>query len=153
MKKISFALFLVFIFDFTALNAGAVESVTAEIKASPASHPIVGSWSWSLPGKSCVETTTYLLNGTRLGKSGEELIEGNYQITPLQSMLGFYSMTETLTKSNAKPDCWEDKHPVSAGSETRFIQISPKSDQLIVCSTESLKTCFGPLKRVVQKAN
>ena len=153
MKKISFALFLVFILDFTTLNANAAESVTPEIKASPASHPIVGSWSWSLPGKSCVETTTYLLNGTRLGKSGEELTEGNYQITPLQSMLGFYSVTETPTKSNAKPDCWGDKHPVSAGSETRFIQISPKSDQLIVCSTESLKTCFGPLKRVVQKAN
>ena len=114
----------------------------------PALHPLNGSWSWTLPGKPCTERLDYRANGMRQGGSGEETTQSRYEVAAIPSLLGFYRLTETVTKSNAKADCSGDVHEVSGEPVTRFIQFSPKKDQLIVCREESLKACFGPLKRL-----
>lgn len=127
----------------------AVQAATPEPSAAlPAEHPIVGSWSWTLPGTPCGETWLYRANGTRLGNSGEEVLQGNYEIAPIPSLLGFYRLVETVTQTNGKRDCPGDLHEASGERVTRFIQFSPKLDQLIICIAESLQACFGPLKRV-----
>lgn len=131
---------------FAAANA-ADPSSTASTAAVPAPHPIVGSWTWTLPGKTCVETWQYRADGTRLGSSGEEVTQADYEITAKPSLLGFYRLAETVSKGNGKRDCSGDLHEASNESSTRFIQFSPKLDQLIVCKAESLQACFGPLKR------
>ena len=118
------------------------------IPATPAQHPIVGSWTWALPGKPCAETYKYRVNGTRTGTSGEEATLSDYEISPVPSLLGFYRLVETVTDANGKRDCSGDLHEESDERITRFIQLSPKGDQLIVCKTESLQACFGPLQRV-----
>jgi hypothetical protein len=122
-------------------------STTPVAPAVPAQHPIVGSWTWTLPGKACAETYKYRANGTRTGSSGEEFTLSNYEITPIPSLLGFYRLVETVTNGNGKPDCSGDRHEASDQRVTRFIQFSPKLDQFIVCKAESLQACFGPLKR------
>jgi hypothetical protein len=122
-------------------------STTPVAPAVPAQRPIVGSWTWTLPGKSCAETYKYRANGTRTGSSGEESTLSNYEITPIPSLLGFYRLVETVTNGNGKPDCSGDRHEASDQRVTRFIQFSPKLDQFIVCKAESLQACFGPLKR------
>lgn len=116
--------------------------------ATPSQHPITGSWTWTLPGKSCAETYNYRANGTRTGTSGEETTLSDYEISPVPSLLGFYRLIETVTNGNGRPDCSGDLHEASDERVTRFIQFSPKLDQLIVCKAESLQACFGPLKRV-----
>lgn len=126
----------------------AAARASGPVPAPPAQHPIVGSWNWALPGKSCEETYKYRPNGTRTGISGGETTLSNYEISPLPSLLGFYRLVETVTNGNGKPDCSGDLHEVSDERITRFIQLSPKKDQLIVCKEESLKACFGPLKRL-----
>lgn len=112
----------------------------------------MGTWSWTLPGKSCAETWQYRANGTRQGTSGEEVTQGSYEIPRVPGLLGFYRLTETVTTSNGKRDCSGDLHqnPEDGATEsvTRFIQFSPQRDQFIVCKAESLQACFGPLKRV-----
>ncbi len=113
----------------------------------PAQHPIIGSWTWTLPGKSCAETWHYRANATRQGASGEEITQSRYEIASVPSLLGFYRITETVTEANGKRDCSGDLHETSDAPITRFIQLSPKRDQLIACKEESLKACFGPLKR------
>ncbi|HEX5286791.1 MAG TPA: hypothetical protein VFW43_07750 [Polaromonas sp.] len=118
------------------------------VPATAAQHPIVGSWTWALPGKPCAETYKYRANGTRTGTSGEEATLSDYEISPVPSLLGFYRLVETVTDTNGKRDCSGDLHEESAERVTRFIQFSPKGDQLIVCKTESLQACFGPLQRV-----
>ena len=115
---------------------------------APAQHPLVGTWSWTLPGKQCAETWQYRADGTRLGTSGEEVTQGDYEIPSKPSLLGFYQVVETVTNANGKRDCSGDLHEASSEPVTRFIQFSPKLDQLIVCKAESLQACFGPLKRV-----
>ena len=115
-------------------------------------HPIEGRWSWSLPGKSCSETWQFQADGSFSSKSGEEVLQGRYEISKIPSLLGFYLLTETITQSNGKPDCAGDRHAAaSEGNDkesTLYLQLSPKRDQLIACQQESLKACFGPLKRL-----
>ena len=134
----------------TALLVVAIKAIAADPAVAPPSgtHPILAKWTWTLPGKACTETLQYRTGGKRLGSSGEEVTESEFQITPLPGLLGFYRLVETVTQSNGKPDCAGDLHEASGNSVTRFIQLSPKLDQMIVCREESLKACFGPLKRV-----
>lgn len=116
--------------------------------ATPSVHPLVGTWSWTLPGKQCTETWQYRTDGRRLTTSGEEVTQGDYQIPAKPTTTGFYPLTETVTGSNGKRDCSGDLHADGDESVIRFIQFSPKQDQFIVCKAASLEACFGPLKRV-----
>jgi hypothetical protein len=108
----------------------------------------VGSWTWQLQGKACTETYEYRANASRSGSSGEEVVQGSYEVTPLPSLLGFYRLVESVTTANAKRDCSGDLHEASDPPVTRYIQFNPKRDQFIICKAESLQACFGPLKRV-----
>jgi hypothetical protein len=134
------------------LALSAAQSMAADPASAPAAvaHPITGKWTWTLPGKACLETVHYRADGKRLGTSGEEMTEGDFQITPKPSLFGFYRVTETLTVANGKRDCAGDLHVAGDESTIRFIQFSPKNDQLIVCKTESLQACYGPLRRAPQ---
>jgi hypothetical protein len=131
-----------------AQAAGPQPATPNAANSAQAPHPIVGSWTWKLQGKACSETYEYRASGSRAGSSGEEVIQGSYEIAPMPSLLGFYRLVETVTTANAKRDCSGDLHGASDPPVTRFIQFNPKRDQFIVCKTESLQACFGPLKRV-----
>ena len=120
----------------------------AKPAGAAAAHPLVGTWSWTLPGKPGNETWQYRADGRRLGTSGEEVTQGDYQVSAKPTTTGFYPLTETVTGSNGKRDCSGDLHADGDESVIRFIQFSPKQDQFIVCKAASLEACFGPLKRV-----
>ncbi len=131
-----------------ALAQPAGRAPSAEPAAVPAQHPLIGTWTWTLPGKQCNETWRYRADGRRLGTSGEEVTQGDYQVPAQPTSAGFYALTETVTNSNGKRDCSGDLHADGDESVLRFIQFSPKQDQFIVCKAASLEACFGPLKRV-----
>lgn len=132
------------VFMGTLAVAQAAEPVTAV----PAPHPLTGNWSWTLPGKHCTERLDYRTDGVRQGSSGEETTQSRYAVSPLPSLQGFYRLAETVTQSNGKADCAGDVHEADGEPVVRFIEFSPKKDQLIVCREASLKACFGPLKRL-----
>jgi hypothetical protein len=134
--------------SFAAAQAAGPLPSANNAQGAQAPHPIVGSWTWKLQGKACTETYQYRANGSRAGSSGEEVVQGSYDIAPLPSLLGFYRLVETVTTANAKRDCSGDLHEASDLPVTRFIQFNPKRDQVIICKAESLQACFGPLKRV-----
>ena len=127
------------------INATAADPTVTQARAA---HPLTGKWTWTLPGKACTETVHFRADGKRVGTSGEEVIESEFQVTPMPSLLGFYRLNETLTLANGKRDCAGDLHVAGDESTTRFMQFSPKKDQLIVCKTESLQACYGPLRRL-----
>lgn len=135
---------------FMAVILGSFFSAHAAKPLTPAvaSHPLIASWSWTLPGKSCTEQLHYRANGTRLSSSGEETTKSRYEVTRIPSLLGFYRLSETVTDSNGKRDCSGDLHEAPGEPLTRYIQFSPKKDQFIVCREESLEACFGPFKRL-----
>lgn len=143
-----------FFIGFTLLCSLAAVQAASPSSAAPAvapAHPLTGRWTWTLPdktGKACTETLHYRANGTRTGSSGEETLQTRYEVSALPSLLDFYRLEETVTQGNGKPDCAGDLHEAPGEPASRFIQFSPKKDQLIVCREESLKACFGPLKRM-----
>jgi hypothetical protein len=136
----------------TALCVGSAQSIAAGPASAPAVgiHPITGKWIWKLHSNACTETLEFRGDGSRVGASGDEITEGQYQITPKPSLLGFYRLTETLTVANGKRDCSGDLHAEGEESVTRYVQFSPKHDLLIVCKSESLQACYGPLRRVAE---
>ena len=129
-------------------SSGAASKAASGAKSGAATQPLVGRWAWSLQGKSCNESLTYRTDGTRSASSGQEQTQSRYEMSVMPSLLGFYRLTETVTQSNDKPDCAGDVHPAGGEPVTRFVQFSPKHDQFIVCKQESLKACYGPLKRI-----
>ena len=134
-------------FSFATVQAAGPLPAASAAPATPAQHPITGNWIWTLPGKKCTETLSYRAEGTSTGSSGAEATQSRYRIAAIPSLLGFYRVAETATQANGKRDCSGDLHEVSGEPVIRFIQFSPKQDQLIVCKAESLQACFGPLKR------
>ncbi|MDB5869371.1 MAG: hypothetical protein JWP96_1703 [Polaromonas sp.] len=130
------------------LSAAQAAEPQAAAPAAVAQHPLTASWSWVLPGKQCTESLQYRANGGSTSSSGEETTHSRYQVSPLPSLQGFYRIAQTVIESNGKPDCAGDVHAVTGEPVVRFIQFSPKQDRLIVCKAESLKECFGPLRRI-----
>jgi len=133
-----------------ALCVGSAPPIAAEPASAPTAgvHPIAGKWIWKLLGNVCTETLEFRVDGSRFGSSGDEVTEGQYQITPQPSLLGFYRLTETLTAANGKRDCAGDLRAVGEESVPRYLQFSPRHDLLIVCKSESLQACYGPLRRL-----
>jgi hypothetical protein len=118
--------------------------------ATAATHPLTGSWSWTVAGRQCAETWRYRADGTSAADSGDAAVQSRYEIAQIPSLLGFYRIAETVTEANGKRDCSGDLQEVSGEPVIRFLQFSPKRNQLVVCKEESLKACFGPLKRLQQ---
>lgn len=134
----------------TALYVGAGQSIAADPASPPTAgvHPITGKWIWKLHSNACTETLQFRGDGSRAGSSGDEVTEAQYQITAKPSLLGFYRLTDTVTVANGQRDCSGDLHAVGEDSTTRYVQFSPKHDLLIVCKTESLQACYGPMRRM-----
>jgi len=113
----------------------------------PPNHPILGTWQLDVPGTECSEIYHYFPNGTTLVTSGEEVAQSEYEIAPTPSLKGFYKITDKLVKDNGKKDCVGQITPVGDTS-VRYIFFHPSGDMYLLCEDESLKSCFGPVKRV-----
>lgn len=121
---------------------------TAQQPTAGAPHPVVSTWSWQLFGGKCTETLQYRANGSMLSTSGEAVTEWTYTISAQASDKGFYKLAETSVRQNGKKDCSGDEIGQEGESHTRYLQFSPARDRFIVCQSESLAACFGPLVRV-----
>lgn len=127
---------------------GAMASASlAESAAIPTGHPLVATWSWTLFDGRCMETLQYRPDGTVLETSGESASEWAYETTPNASEKGFYEVIAQAGKTNGKKDCYGNITEINDAPDTRYIQFSPARDQMIVCRSESLEACFGPLKK------
>lgn len=125
----------------------------AHIDVPPApTHPILGSWKFVVPGETCVEVYTFQSNGTRLYTSAEELGESSYKVSTEPSTSGFYTLTDTITRNNGKPDCSGGTTPVG-DKATRFIRFLRSREEFILCLEESVKACIGPFSRFRQDAS
>ena len=115
---------------------------------SLAAHPVVGTWSWPGFSGKCVETFQYRPNGTLLSTSGDAVVEWTFETTVHASEKGFYKVTEASLRQNGKRDCSGDLVDEDGDLRIRYIQLSPMRDRMIVCQSESLSACFGPLGRI-----
>ena len=125
-------------------------SFTPPASASDAAptHPIVGTWNWQLFGGKCLETLQYRADGVMLSTSGDAVTEWRYTLGAALGAKGFYKVIETSVRQNGKKDCSGDVVDEAGTEAEKIIQLSPAKDRLLICKTESLTACYGPLQRV-----
>jgi hypothetical protein len=121
---------------------------TATIAAAPIDphHPLVGTWTVSIPGGRCIETYVIRADGTTLVTSADEVAESEFEVAPKPSKQGFYKWADRIVKDNGKKDCGGAITPVGR-TITHHIRFSPDEDKFIICQEESLDACFGPFIR------
>ena len=114
----------------------------------PEQHPILGSWKFILPGSTCFEIYTFRANGTRSYSSNDEAGESAFKISNQPSSVGYYAITDTITKSNGKRDCTGSTSPIG-DKATLYVRFHPShGNEFIMCREESFKACLGPFKRL-----
>ena len=132
---------------FASVTPLAHAADTSPTSAKPP-HPIVGTWNWQLFGGKCTETLQYRADGVMLSTSGDAVTEWRYTLSAAPGATGFYKLVETSTRQNGKKDCSGDVVDEAGTEAERFIQLSPTKDRFVMCKTESLAACYGPLQRV-----
>jgi len=130
---------VVFLLSVASLSTGNAQTAVP--------HPVVGTWSWTLFNGQCSETLQYRADGVLLSTSGDAVTAWRYRGDVMPNAQGFYKLLETPSRYNSKKDCYGDSVDEEVFEATRFIQLNPAKDRLIVCKTASLAECYGPLKR------
>lgn len=134
----------------TLLICSAATIATASVGASP-THRLYGKWSWTYSKNNCTEIYDYRSDNTALVTSGEEVAESRFTIAEKPDSIGFYRMTDVVTKSNGRAGCDGEPGGTPIGHEvTIYILFHPKRDEMLICQQPSLDACFGPLRRVSQ---
>jgi hypothetical protein len=110
-------------------------------------HQIIGTWKFDIPGIGCAETYRFFANGTTLVTSGEEIAESVYEISSQPSLLGFYKIVDTITKDNGGRDCMGEA-TAPGHRATNYIQFNATGNSMIMCQSENMDNCFGPIKKI-----
>ena len=127
--------------------AGAAGWLCVAASAAPlrADHPLLGTWKWTIPTARCTERMTMRQDGTSSVTSGEEVSESAIRISDRPDADGFYEWTDTITRTNGKPDCADGITPVGDVATT-YPRLNAAGDQLMLCLAKK-GPCFGPYVR------
>jgi hypothetical protein len=110
-------------------------------------HPILGTWTFSVPNANCAETYEFRPDGTLLASSGEAQSERTYRITDAPDAQGFYRLVDKVIRENGRLDCFGE--PTEPGfSATIFIRFDASGERFVACESESPDVCIGPLRRI-----
>ena len=132
---------------FAAAPALSQSPAKVQAQSLAPTHPLLGTWRFAVPGGVCTETYTFRADGTRRFLSAEEVGESTFLLADTPSDRGFYRYTDTVTKTNGKPDCSGNIAPMGIRSNL-FILFHPRHrEEFIVCRDETLAQCFGPVKK------
>lgn len=125
----------------------ALAVATGAIAAPPATnHPLVGLWSFAVPGQRCAETSFYGPDGRVRVTSGAELTESEYAISAEPQADGFYEYRDKVVKSNGLEDCSGQPTPVGATSHW-YVRFAPDQRSFVMCRAANFDACFGPIRR------
>jgi hypothetical protein len=134
--------------------AGIIAALSAAVAhaAPPAkNHPLLGTWTYTMPDGKCSETYLFRPDGTLLITSGEQVAESKFEVSPAPTNKGFYKLHNTITKDNGKKDC--SGETMSVGQQaTVYLHLEQADDMMGVCEAESLSGCFGPLLRKIDQS-
>jgi hypothetical protein len=117
-------------------------------EASDPKSKIIGTWQWTLPGTQCTETYDYRPDGTLKVVSGEEKSDNTYTVTAADGSAGFVKVDATIVKDYGGEDCTESTENNTGGSHVVYVLFDPSGNQQVMCQSQALNTCVGPLERV-----
>lgn len=129
-----------------ALALAATVATFAHAAGPAKNHPILGTWTYTMPDGKCTETYRFRTDGILLITSGQEVSEVKYEVSAKRSEKGFYKLENTIVKDNGKKDCSGQTMEVGR-KMTSYVHLETPDDPMAVCTDESLGACFGPLLR------
>jgi len=132
----------------TALSLLLATCLATSHAQAVSANPVVGTWSWTLFNGKCTETLQYRVDSVLLSTSGDAVTEWRYTASAAPDAQGFYQVSEISRRYNAKKDCSGDVVDEIGLNATKFVQLNPARDRLIICKTPSLQACYGPLQRL-----
>jgi hypothetical protein len=110
-------------------------------------HPILGTWTFTIPDGHCSETYEFRADGSLLTSSGEARSERVYEITAWPKPNGFYRLVDKVIRENGKLGYVGDPTEPSV-SAIILIRFSPSGNNFVACETEPPDNCVGPLQRI-----
>jgi hypothetical protein len=102
-------------------------------------NPVLGSWAWNPTRGTCPETHTYTAEGTATSRSGDEVLEKRYTVTPAGG--GMYRVESEVLASNGGRDCLGSTTAVGATSAIYVLPIN--GGGYYTCASEDGMSCFG----------
>lgn len=127
--------------------AAALAAACAGAAPVRADHPIVGTWRFVLPDRSCHEVYRIRADGTALITSAAEVAETEFDIADQPDAEGFYKSSDKIVKDNGKMDCSGQVTEVGR-SVASFIVFHPSGNMFLMCMERSMQSCMGPFVRV-----
>jgi hypothetical protein len=110
-------------------------------------HPIIGKWTLTTTDSACMESWEFRPDGTTQNVSGSEESTSTYEISELPNPVGAYTLIDTITKTNGKPDCTGNRTPVGDRVELYLLPIT--TGGFMVCITLNGAACIGSMFRDV----
>jgi len=131
------------------LLIGALLSAATVSSARPpdVGHPIIGKWTLTTTDSACTESWEFRPDGTTHNVSGSEESTSTYEISELANPVGGYTLIDTITKTNGKPDCTGNRSPVGDRVELYLLPIT--TGGFMVCPTLDGAACIGSMFRDV----
>jgi hypothetical protein len=109
-------------------------------------HPILGAWSLTTPGSSCVERGIYGADGRYRATSGQEISVSEYSIATEPSEKGFYKFVDVIVETNGLPDCAGNVTPVGDVA-TNYLRFGDGNNDFMMCQEENMRSCFVMARR------
>jgi hypothetical protein len=128
-----------------AFLSGCAASSDAEI--TPRTGPLVGSWTYQVPGTECIETHTFHGDGSRVFVSNREQGESAYRLLPELTPEGFFVLVDTITSTNGQENCSGEAGAPVGDKALLYLRFNPSGDQVLMCRSTELGSCFGPFVR------
>lgn len=123
-----------------------------ELSTPQAGHPVIGRWSYPVPGTACTEVYEFTQDGSGEILSGESVASRTFRISR-QPSAGFYQYEEVMVTSSGSKDC-AGETPAPVGYKMSGYLRFTTQNEMYFCIAAVFKDCFGPLMRGrVQPAN
>jgi hypothetical protein len=109
--------------------------------------PVVGTWTYPVPGTECMETYTFAADGTRTFSSNEEKGTSRYTVSEQPDAHGALVLKDTIATTNGGADCSGTPGTPVDDSVTVYVRFENAGQRMFMCTTDEPDTCFGPLIR------
>lgn len=110
------------------------------------SNAMVGTWILAVPETGCRETWEFRADGTTHNQSGSEESTSKYEFAELPDVGGSFVLTDTIVRTNGKPDCSGSLTPVGDRAVLYLLPIT--TGGYMLCVTMSGSACIGSMFRV-----
>lgn len=116
-----------------ALPASAIPATAQD------ANPVLGTWDWNPVRGECHEVHTYRGDGTAQTRSGSEVLEKTYTVTPGRG--GTFVVAATVVSGNGGKDCLGATTAIGA---TSTVTIRPLNEGgYFTCASDDGMSCYG----------